>query len=421
MNNIVVVGAGLAGLSAAKKLAEAGHGVTVFEQDDTIGGRVKTRYIDGFTLDRGFQVLFTDYPAAQTLLNYDALDLRIFSPGAIMARPGERSVLGDPRRDPRSVLASVTNSAVSLNDIVRAVKLWRQLRRKHADHIFPGTDQSILEYLTKWGFSQTVIDEFIRPFYGGITLDPSLSTSSAIFEYTAKMLVSGDIAVPADGMIAIPNQLAIDARESGATISTGMRVERLESNGDTATVETTDSTITADAVVVATDPPTARSLTGVESIPSTGRGCITQYYSLPSSINLRTKRRLLLNTTGEGPNHVADMSTVAPEYAPADDQLLAATYLGERTEDNAQLAATTKQTLAGWYPEYNLDELTPIHTDRISFAQFDQPPGVHAHLPASDDPSFPIYLAGDYTQWSSIQGALQSGIDAAEKIIASNS
>ena len=417
MSEIVIVGAGLAGLSAAKKISSSGHDVHVIERQNTVGGRVRTRQVDGFTLDRGFQVLFANYPAARATLDYDALDLRKFSPGAIIAHAGARSVIADPRRDPRSGLATLTNQSVSSTDIIRAMKLWRHLRRRRLDDIFPGADESIESYLSDWGFSQSLINDFIRPFYGGITLDRSLSTGSAVFEYTAKMLMSGEIAVPAKGMAAIPEQLATSAQKAGATISTGTTVQDVQTIDDIVRVHTSEETLEAEAAIVATDPPTARELTDIQAIPTTGKGCTTQYYSLPTSIDLRTKGRLLLNTTDDGPNHIAPMSIVAPEYAPKGKQLLAATYLGKQPDNDKQLAEQTEEALSSWYPEYNFNELSSIHTDRIDFAQFDQSPGSFQQLPNTDDPPGSIYLAGDYTRWSSIQGALESGMIAADAVL----
>ena len=421
MNNVIIIGAGLAGLNAARLLAAGGLSVDVLERRATVGGRVRTRTVDGFTVDRGFQVLFTNYPAARSALDYTALDLRRFTAGAIIAHPGHRSTLSDPRRDPGGAIASIRNPAVSPGDLYRAIRLWLHLRRTSPDEMFPGREQSVETYLHEWGFSQTLIDDFIRPFYGGITLDRSLSTAAAVFEYTAKMLLEGDIAVPASGMGAIPTQLADSARAAGATILTDTSVQSVEVTGKTdgVTIHAEDDSYRAAAAIVATDPPTARELTGVSSIPTSGRGCVTQYYALPSAVDLETEGRLVLNATAEGPNHVSPMSTVAPEYAPPGQQLLAATYLGEAPSDATALESQTRQTLASWYPYREWNELTAIHTDRIRFAQFDQLPGSHARLPRADDPAGPVYLAGDFTRWSSIQGALESGQLAAETILRS--
>jgi protoporphyrinogen oxidase len=167
---------------------------------------------------------------------------------------------------------------------------------------------------------------------------------------------------------------------------------------------------------VATDPPTARELTGVEAIPTDGRGCVTQQFSLPERQPLDTENRLLLNTANARPNQVAPLSDAAPEYAPEGKQLLSATFLGEQDESDEELATEVREALSAWFPENSFADLELLRTDRIPFAQFDQPPGFREGLPAVDDPDGPVYLAGDYTEWSSIQGALESGLHAARAV-----
>ncbi|MDZ7701771.1 MAG: NAD(P)/FAD-dependent oxidoreductase [Halobacteriales archaeon] len=420
MRRVAVVGGGLAGLVAARHLADAGREVTVFEREPTVGGRVRSREVEGFTLDRGFQVLFTSYPDARRELDLDALDLRTFPPGAIVARPGRRSTVADPLRDPGAALETLRSDAGSLGDKLRLLALALELRWREYGSIFPGPDRSIREALARRGFSERFVDAFVAPFYGGITLDRSLSTAAAVFEYTFKALAEGQAAVPAAGMGAIPDQLAERARSAGATIETGRAVTGLSTEeGGPVTVELDGETVEVDAAVVATDPSTARELTGVNAIPTEARGCVTQYYALPVDVSLDTGGRLLLNADGDAPNHVAPLSAVAPEYAPEGRQLLAATFLGRDVADEAdeaELAELSRSALASWYPDRRFDELSTLATDRIPFAQFDQPPGSHAGLPAIDAPDGPVVLAGDYTRWSSIQGALRSGRLAAHAV-----
>jgi phytoene dehydrogenase-like protein len=433
--SVVVAGAGLAGLVAARHLAEAGADVTVFERRPGVGGRVRTQKRDGFTFDRGFQVLFTGYPAVRRELDLSALDIRYFSPGAVVARPGRRSTLSDPIRDPRAAVASLLNSEVTTTDKLRTLALRQHVGSMEEAEIFDSADDSIRDYLREWGFSEGYVENFVAPFYGGITLDRSLSTSKRVFEYTFKMLSEGEIGVPADGMGAIPEQLAAAAREAGAEIVTETGVEQVvdatETDADDGagaatgranggvTVTAGGETVDADAALVATDPPEARRLTGVDLIPTEARSSVTQYYRLPKGTDLETRKKILLNAGDDAPNTVVPMSEVAPEYAPDDAELLNATFLGASAldRDAAELATRTEATLASWYPGRSFDDLEPIHTDRVEFAQFAQPPGVHDALPDHRAPGGRTYLAGDYTAWSSIQGAMRSGREAAAAIL----
>ncbi|MFP8889124.1 NAD(P)/FAD-dependent oxidoreductase [Natrialbaceae archaeon A-CW2] len=445
---VAVVGGGLAGLVTARHLAAGGLEVTLYERAAEVGGRVRTTVEDGFRFDRGFQVLFTAYPAVRAELDLEALDLKPFSPGAVIARDGHRSTLADPLREPRALPATLLNRDVTIGDKLAVLKLRRNLASRDLESIFPfssadggrsvaeatssesgaregETDTSIESYLRESGFSDRFIDRFAAPFYGGITLDRSLSTSSRVFEYTFRTLSEGSIAVPANGMGAIPAQLAANARRAGAQIElettvtavTGTddgRVELTLERGD----ETTTDTQSFDAAVVATDPPTASELTGLESIPTDGPGCVTQYYRLPAGTTLDTGKRLLLNAADDdGPNHVTPHTDVTPSYAPEDASLVSATYLGDLETDAAQLRERTRAALQSWYPERRFDDLEMLHTARIPFAQFAQPPGVHETLPDPRDPGDSVYLAGDYTRWSSIQGALESGRQAAKAVL----
>ncbi|WP_281275802.1 NAD(P)/FAD-dependent oxidoreductase [Halosimplex halophilum] len=426
MSEVVIVGGGLAGLVAARRLARDEADVTLFERRAELGGRVRSREVDGFTLDRGFQVLFSAYPAVREELDLGALDLRTFAPGATIARPDHRSTLADPFRAPLAAVESAMNPDVTLLDKLRVLRLRRELGNADPDELLDGPTESIREYLDGKGFSEKFVENFAAPFYGGITLDRSLSTDAGVFRYTFSMLSRGKTAVPADGMGAIPRQLAARAREAGVSIRTGTEVTAVEGaagdgatgEGGTgkATVETGGETVDADAVVVATDPRTARQLTGVESIPTDARGCVTQYFRTREHRSLDTGHRLVLNAVDSCPNTVAPLSTVAPEYAPDGHALLSATTLGVPDRSDEELATAVRDALVTWYPEHRFDDLELLATDRVEFAQFDQPPGFRDGLPAADAPEGPVYLAGDYTEWSSIQGALESGRAAAEAV-----
>lgn len=424
MADIVVAGGGLAGLVAARRLAEDGHAVTLVEERDELGGRVRSRVVDGVTCDRGFQVLFTAYPAVRRELDLDALDLRRFAPGGVICRPGHRSVLSDPFRDPGSLLDSALNRDVTVADKLRTLALREKLTRGPWP-TFELPDRSTLSYLERAGFSRRFIDNFAVPLYGGITLDRSLSTSANVFQFTFRAMSDGDIAVPAAGMGAIPAQLADRARDAGVDVALGESVEAVDADltsdairKQSVTVETGARTIEADAVVVATDPKQASALTGLRAIPTEARGVVTQHYRLPGP-ELDAGTRIMLNTAGGAPNTVAQLSSVARSYAGGTaDVVLAASFLGDGAQgwSEDELAERTREALASWYPDREFSGLEPVATDYIPFAQFAQPPGIHADLPGVRDPDGPVYLAGDYTRWSSIQGALESGRRAARAI-----
>lgn len=413
---VVVVGGGLAGLVAARHLAESGRDVTVFEERDEVGGRVRTAKADGYTFDRGFQVMFSAYPAAKRELDVEALAPRAFTPGATIAAPNHRSVLSDPLRNPTAAPQTLFNTDVRTADKLRLFRLQRELADVEPAELLARGGSTIAEYLADYGFSRRFVERFAAPFYGGITLDRSLETDSAVFEYTYKMLSEGEIFVPAGGMQAIPRQLADRARAAGATIETDATVTDLQADDGEVTVETGSETVIAESAVVATDPRTAADLTGVETIPTEALGCVTQYFSLPSRRAPDTGKRIVLNAADDRPNTVAPLSAVASEYAPEDMELYGATFLGTPEESDAELAEEVRAALRSWYPKASFDALELRRTDRVPFAQFAQPPGFRRSLPDPTAPEGNVVLAGDYTRWSSIQGALESGNVAADLV-----
>lgn len=413
---VAVVGGGLAGLRAARRLAEDGATVRLFERESSVGGRVRSERRGEYRIDRGFQVLFTAYPELRDAVDLDELDLRTFPPGAVICSPNHRSVVADPRREPTALFETAFSRDLWIGDKFRVLALARELAAAPTGDGTEDRDTTIEEYLDARGFSDRFVERFAEPFFGGITLDRSLQTSSSVFEFVFSMLATGRVALPADGVGAVTAQLADRARSAGASVETDAAVTAVEATPRGAAIELDGDRLDVDAVVVAADPPTSAALTGVDSIPTTGKACVTQYLRLPAGNPIGEQSHLLLNAGGEVPNQVAPLSAVAPEYAPDDEILLSATTLGDREEPDRELFEITRTTLGRWYPEASFESMDLLETVRCPFAQYAQPPGYRDSLPDVRAPEGPIYLAGDYTEQSSINGALESGRLAAEAI-----
>ena len=189
--DVVIVGAGLAGLSCALRLARAGVNVRVLEAADQPGGRVRTDSVDGFLLDRGFQVLLTSYREAQDLLDFDDLKLGCFRPGAVVRSNGAFHTIADPRRAPGLAVQTATSPIGTWLDKLRIVRLQSRAMRGPAENAVTSA-----EYLSACGFSQSMMGKFLRPFLAGIFLETRLFTTSLKLEFVFRSFGEGHAALP---------------------------------------------------------------------------------------------------------------------------------------------------------------------------------------------------------------------------------
>ncbi len=422
---IAIIGAGLAGLVCAKELVAAGQQVLVLEGSNDIGGRVRTDVTeDGYRFDRGFQVLFTAYPAVQRHLNLEKLKPRIFDPGAIQVKDSKHYEIADPLRKPGDLVAGLLNPLIPVSDKLRVLRLTQQISGLSTSDIFSGKgesdgqDESIEAYLRGLSFTdEGFIDTFARPFYGGILLKRDLSSSARIFQFTYKMLASGNIIVPAEGMQKIPDQLA--AHLSEGALRRNSRVHKLLIDGGKVSgiVLENGERIDAEQVVVATDSPTAAQLTGL-SLPT--QPVSSTYLYFAGDTQLYTQRKIVLNANADAfINNAVLMTNIAPTYAPPRKHLLSVTVLGSPEGDDEQLAQRCRTELTQWYPDADLSRWKLVKTYRIPFSQFAQPPGIYDQLPDNRTAIEGLFLAGEYTKSSSIQGAMHSGEHAAQAILQS--
>lgn len=403
--DVIVVGAGLAGLACARRLREAGACVRVLEASDAVGGRVRTDLVDGFQLDRGFQVLLTAYPEAQRVLDLDALGLGRFLPGALVRRGGRFERMIDPWRRPGAAWASLTARIGTLGDRWRLARFRARVGRGSLSWPAQGPETTALEALRAEGFSEDMIDGFFRPFFGGIFLDRSLSTSSRMLQFVFRMMASGDSALPRQGMGAIASQLAAPL---GGSVALRSRVVAVGRHGVTLAG---DERLSAGAVVVACDGLEAARLLGEPSPRWRGTTCF--YYAAERP---PVDEPLLLLGAEEGPiNNLAVLSNVAPSYAPSGAALVSVSVLG--VADGEAHEAAVRTQLQSWFgPDAARWRLLRRHV--IPRALPDQTP------PALREWERPVrrldglYVCGDHRDNASIQGALASGRRAAEAVLA---
>ncbi len=413
--NILIVGGGLAGLTCARLLDRAGYDILLLEASDDIGGRVRSDYADGYIFDHGFQVLFNAYPAARRQLDLDALNLHYFDPGAIVCHRGQRAIITDPLRDrdTSAALRSLVSSVMTPLDKLFMLLLFLRARSQSIERLLSGPDSATEQYLQREGFSRDAINNFFRPFFGGIFLDRSLHTSNRIFKYNFKMLSEGTACLPAAGMHAISRQIAAPLQARGH-IQTGTRVAALLHEGaHVVGVRLQDgSERRADAVVLATPAPEASRLSGLP-LPQGCQQTITIYFSSLQCLYLG--RKLLLNAAPDAfVNNAQLLTNVVPAYAPPGRHLLSVSILGNPALDDAELVlralADLRVMFAGnAYAQRVLNTCEPLRLYRIPYAQFAQPPGSTENLPTNDSGRPGLYFAAEFTAASSLNAAISSG------------
>jgi len=408
--DVCVVGAGLAGLACARALTFRGVECAVLEASDGVGGRVRTDRVDGFLLDRGFQVALTGYPELHHQLDVPRLRLQRFEPGALVRVGARFHRVSDPLRRPGHLLSTLFAPIGTPLDRVRLLRLLVDVQRGAAADLLrrpesPECDRSTLEELDARGFSDGMIDEFFVPLFGGIQLDPQLEVSSRRFAVVLRMLAGGDAALPAAGMGAIPEQLAADLPKG--VVHLGARVVALE--GTTAIVDGADP-VHARAVVVATEGPVAAQLLGLPDPGSRPAGCV--YFAAERAP--RPETLVMLDADRSGPaNDVAVMSNVAPTYAPPGRALVAAQVIGSIERDELEL--DVRRQLRDWFGG-EVDGWEHLRTYRIAHGHPDQRPGFSARRAVRLGGG--RFVCGDPRDTAAIQGALFSGKRTAAAVLA---
>jgi phytoene dehydrogenase-like protein len=407
--DVLIVGGGLAGLCCARALQEKGVSFQILEASDGLGGRVRTDEVDGFLLDRGFQVLLTAYPEAKRVLDYGRLNLRPFAPGVISWYAGRMNKLIDPWRTPGAWKEALRSEFGTLRDKLRMARLRSRLRKSSIEEIFARPDRSTKEALESARFSQQMIHRFFRPLLGGIFLDGDLRSSSRMYEFVFKMLWEGDVSVPSLGMRAIPGQLAEKLPTDAVRLNA--RVEELHENE---LKLAGGEILRARAIVIAADGPSAARLIG--EVEPASRSVTCFYYAVeepPASGPL-----LFLNGDGAGPvNNFAVISQVAPTYAPAGKHLVSTTVLGTHKLTEMQLSGFIIAQMKNWFGKV-ASTWQFLKGYYLTHAQPQQFPG------ALEPPQRPVrvrpgvYVCGDHRDNASIQGAMVSGRRAAEAVLA---
>ncbi|MFC5453803.1 NAD(P)/FAD-dependent oxidoreductase [Prosthecobacter fluviatilis] len=407
---IVIVGAGLAGLACARVLAAAGRPFTILEASNAVGGRVRTDEVDGFLLDRGFQIFLPGYPEARRVLDYEALDLRSIYRGADVFVKNRFHRMADPLAHPLAALSNFNDVIASLRDKWTTLLLRKEVFGLRA----PPVDIQEMEtedYLRDFGFSEKMIDRFFRPFFGGVFLEKDLRTSARMMLFLFAMFDRAGSALPARGMQAIPEQLA-QALPPGS----------LRLNAPVAAVRAGEVTLDtgevfhADHVIVAVSEEVAHRLLPATDntplLPSRSTTCM--YFatdSLPPGDPI-----LYLDGDGRGPvNSVLALSRVSPHYAPPGQHLLSASIIG--APSSTELEQVVREQMSQWFGADAVSKWRQLRTYQIRHAQPESRQLRLGEGPLASVIQPGLYRCGDWCENISINGALLSGRRCGEAVM----
>jgi phytoene dehydrogenase-like protein len=408
-SQVIIVGAGLAGLTCALYLKKRNIPFVILESSDAPGGRILTDRLDGFLLDRGFQVFLTAYPEAQQILDYDQLKLQSLEPGALVRFQSDFHKVIDPFRQPAEFLTASFAAVGSPGDNINVDRLKNDLSGQALSEMLLAPESSTMNALVNRGLSSPIIERFFRPFFGGVFLDSELETTSRKFDFLFSMFSTGDVCIPLLGMEEIPKQLA--SKVGYENIRLNCQVAAVAQRH---VVLSSGEQLDAKAVVVATQrSKVTEILYDLESAQSDQAVTCIYYACEEAPIKEPT---LVLNGEGIGLiNHLCVPSSISKAYAPAGKALVSVTVLGCGIESNQALDQLVRWQLRDWFGPA-VEEWQRLRTYRIKDALPKQnPPTTYAgsiRYELVDG----IFVCGDHMSTGSIDGALHSGRQVSELV-----
>jgi hypothetical protein len=390
---VSIIGAGLSGLAAARQLAIHGVDVEVLEASDGVGGRVRTDVVDGFRLDRGFQLYNPAYPEAARVLDHAALNLHPLTRGLLVSLPGGVAKLADPRANVSWTLSAASRRTGSPRAKAAFAKYAWTTSRTPASALAHRADVPAQVALVRAGVDTHLLERVLRPFFAGVFLEPNLMTSRRFMDLVLTSFVQGSPSLPELGMQAIPDQLHA-ALPAGA-VQLNHPIAAL---GD----------VKSDITLVATDPPAAARLIDGLVIPQARH--VATWYHVADTDPTDGLSVLTVDGMNRGPvlNTVV-LSNAVPSYAPPGRVLVSTSTLDlDATEEDIRthLAVLYGRSTSGWQL-----------VDRYVIAYALPAMSVPLHLRKPVQLSDSLYIAGDHRDTASIQGAMVSGRRAADAIM----
>lgn len=376
----VVIGGGLAGISAALTLADAGQEVELFEASDAVGGRVRSDYLDGFILDRGFQLINSGYPEIKRLEVISEIGFRKASRSVDVVSPFGVTTIGDPRTHFLQALRS------PLGTIREKLGVLTFLGEKPKQAI--SLEESLLSNGTG-----NFYHNLLKPFLRGVFLAELSQVDSSYGREILKGFVVGDSGLPRAGVGTLSEALAARIEK----IHLNARVESLKQCSGKQIIIATSENVAAELLAI---PERVKHVSSY-----------TWYHSLPAGI-ITSDRLRVCSAQSVLVNSVA-VSNIVAEYAPPDRTLISSTSL-ESLTDTQVLTEISKF----WrIPEsdFELIQRYEIRNSLPLFAPEKTP--VAKNSKVGDG----IFIAGDYLTAGSQNGALLSGRLAAMELLLNQS
>ncbi|MEJ1221883.1 NAD(P)/FAD-dependent oxidoreductase [Sediminicola sp. 1XM1-17] len=402
---INIIGAGVSGLIAAQVLENEGYSATIYEATDRAGGRVKTDLFNGYQLDHGFQVLLDAYPMAKKYLDFKALHLQKFLPGAVIFKNGDQNTLGDPLRAVSLLFPTLFANIGNFSDKLKILKLDRELKGMSLEQLFASEEKSTLEFLKEKGFSDDIITSFFKPFFSGIFLEPHLGTSSRMFQFIYKMFGEGLAVLPKAGIGAIAEQLVSKLKNTNINYSSSV-LQVLEGK----LILKDGRELQSDFTLIATDP--SNLVPNITERSTHWKSCHTFYFTTPK----RNIKRPLIGLVADQNaiiNNIFFHTSLDSEKR-GEDELLSVTVVKEHRLNETELTKRVMEelrTLCGihettFLKSYHIKEALP----QLSNLPYTVTPEQLRWSPT-------IYVAGDQQLYGSLNAAMITGEIAAKAIL----
>ena len=407
---ITIIGAGISGLTAAVYLYRKGFKVQILEASERVGGRIKTDLIDGFRMDRGFQVLLTEYPETKALLDYKKLNLKRFLPGATVLYENGQFEIADPFRRPSALFSTLFAPVGSFKDKLNTFFLKNKLIKISIPTLFKQPEIETLSQLRKYGFSSKMIIRFYKPFFSGIFLENDLKTSSNMFDFVMKMFSGGDAAIPALGMEEIPKQLVAMLPEN--SILYNIQVSAIEKNK---IICKSGQVFETDKIIIATEATGFASQYISKNKQNFNQ--VTNVY-FEAKVAPTKKAVVVLNASlnKKWVNNLTVMTNISDEYAPENKVLIAVSLNGIPSISDELLAENMKNELRRWYGN-QVEDWKMLKTYRVNYALPNQEKVANEVTQSEIQISENLFICGDHLMNGSINAAMKSGRLVAELIV----